>query len=167
MDGMKTNTTNLLRILFGVALGIVLTAGVTNAQTSAAPNSNAAKVVDAKSAKVVDAKDAKKPAKTDEKKTTAKKPEKVPTSESGGEDAGSYTVMSTLEFGYRGQRVDGDINKFKSDLNYKAGPRLFDSTFLMKSKDGKGDLFDTLLVTSSGWGADPNGTMRISKEQQT
>src|SRR5438445_7614726 len=91
MDGMKTNTTNLLRILFGVALGIVLTAGVTNAQPSSAPNSN--------SAQVTDAKDANKTAKTEVKKTTAKKPEKVPTSESVGEDAGNYTVMSTLEFG--------------------------------------------------------------------
>src|SRR5438874_10827716 len=63
--------------------------------------------------------------------------------------------------------VDGDNNKFKSDLNYKAGPRLFDSSFLMKSKDGKGDLFDTLLVTSSGWGADPNGNMRLSMEKPT
>lgn len=162
---MKTNTTNLLRILFGVALGIVLTAGVTNAQTSPAPNSNSAKVVDAKNMKTPAKTDDKK--KSDDKKATAKKPEKVPTSESVGEDAGHYTVMSTLEFAYRGQRVDGDINKFKSDLNYKAGPRLFDSTFLMKSKDGKGDLFDTLLVTSTGWGADPSGNMRISMEKPT
>ena len=103
--------------------------------------------------------------KPEAKKAPAKKAEKEPTSATVGEDAGKYTVMSTLEFGYRGQRVDGDINKFKSDLNYKAGPRLFDSTFLMKSKDGKGDLFDTLLVTSSGWGADPNGNLRISMEK--
>ena len=72
-----------------------------------------------------------------------------------GEDAGDYTVISSIEFGYRGLSVDGDLNKYQSDLNYKAGPRLFDSSFLMKSKDGKGELFDTLLVTSTGWGADP------------
>ena len=51
-----------------------------------------------------------------------------------------------------GLRVVGDLNKYQSDLNYKAGPRLFDSSFLMRSKDGKGVLFDTLLVTSTGWG---------------
>ena len=62
-------------------------------------------------------------------------------------------------------RLIGDLNKYQSDLNYKAGPRLFDSSFLMKSKDGKGGLFDTLLVTSTGWGADPNGQMRISVEK--
>jgi hypothetical protein len=83
-----------------------------------------------------------------------------------GDDAGNFVITSTIEFGYRGQRVDGDVNKYKSDLNYKAGPRLFDSTFLMKSKNGgEGELFDTLLVTSTGWGADPSGNMRISVEK--
>jgi len=82
-----------------------------------------------------------------------------------GEDAGAYTVISSLEFGYRGQRVDGDLNKYRSDLNYKAGPRLFDSSLYMKSTDGKGQLFETLLVTTTGWGADPNGHLRISVEK--
>jgi hypothetical protein len=82
-----------------------------------------------------------------------------------GEDAGSYTIISTIELGYRGLKVDGDLNKYQSDLNYKAGPRLFDSSFLMRAKEGKGGLFDTLLVTSTGWGADPNGQMRVSVEK--
>src|SRR5687767_10004720 len=72
-----------------------------------------------------------------------------------GEDAGDFTVISSLEFGYRGLSVDGDHNKYQSDLNYKAGPRLFDSSFLLKSRDGKGDLFETFLVTTTGFGADP------------
>ena len=78
---------------------------------------------------------------------------------------GGYNVISSLEFGYRGLSVDGDQNKFQSDLNYKAGPRLFDSSFLMRSKEGNGGLFDTLLVTSTGWGADPQGTFRINAEK--
>jgi hypothetical protein len=82
-----------------------------------------------------------------------------------GEDAGDYTIISTIEFGYRGLRVDGDLNKYQSDLNYKAGPRLFDSSFLMKSKDGKGGLLDTLLITSTGWGGDPFGNLRLSAEK--
>src|ERR1043166_9532875 len=82
-----------------------------------------------------------------------------------GEDAGDYTITSSIEFGYRGIRVDGDEQKYRSDLNYKAGPRIFDSSFLMQSKDGKGSLFDTLLVTASGWGADPTGSMRFSAEK--
>ncbi len=82
-----------------------------------------------------------------------------------GEPAGDFTVISSLEFGYRGLRVDGDLNKYQSDLNYKAGPRLFDSSFLLKSTDGKGGLFDSLLATSTGWGADPQGNLRVSVEQ--
>src|SRR6185369_14429063 len=80
------------------------------------------------------------------------------------DDMGDYLVISSLEFGYRGLSVGGDQNKFQSDLNYKAGPRLFDSSFLMRSKDGEGGLFNTLLVTSTGWGADPQGTFRINAE---
>ncbi len=49
-----------------------------------------------------------------------------------GEKAGDYTVISSVEFGYRGLSVDGDLNKYQSDLNYKAGPRLFDSSFLLQ-----------------------------------
>ena len=94
-----------------------------------------------------------------------KPPDKPEAPVEAGEDAGNYTVISSLEFGYRGQRVDGDVNKYRSDLNYRAGPRLFDSSFLLKSKDGKGKLFDTLLVTSTGWGADPQGNLRISVEK--
>lgn len=82
-----------------------------------------------------------------------------------GETAGDYTIISSLEIGYRGKSVDGDQNKYRSDLNYTAGPRLFDSSFLMKSNDGKGALFDTLLVTSTGWGADPNGQLRVNVEK--
>jgi hypothetical protein len=81
-----------------------------------------------------------------------------------GDNHGDYTIISTLEFGYRGQRVDGDLNKYRSDLNYKAGPRLFDSSFLMKALDGKGGLFDTFLVTTTGWGSDPHGQVRVSVE---
>ena len=96
------------------------------------------------------------------KKSDAKKPA---TTTEAGEDAGNYNIISSIEFGYRGLRVDGDQNKYRSDLNYKAGPRLFDSSFLMRSKDGKGGLFDTLLVTSTGWGADPYGNLRVSVEK--
>ncbi|HJP91939.1 MAG TPA: hypothetical protein VJ875_08280 [Pyrinomonadaceae bacterium] len=82
-----------------------------------------------------------------------------------GESAGDFTVISSLEFGYRGLRVDGDLNKYQSDLNYKTGPRVFDSSFLLRSSDGKSDLFETFLVTSTGWGADPQGNLRVNVEQ--
>jgi hypothetical protein len=83
-----------------------------------------------------------------------------------GENAGGFTLISSIEFGYRGLSVDGDLNKYQSDLNYRAGPRLFDSSFLLRPKEGtKGGLFETFLVTSTGWGGDPNGNLRVSAEQ--
>ena len=82
-----------------------------------------------------------------------------------GEKAGDYTAIGSVEFGYRGLSVDGDLNKYQSDLNYKAGPRLFDSSFMLRSSEGKGSLFETFLVNSTGWGADPQGNLRVNVEQ--
>jgi hypothetical protein len=82
-----------------------------------------------------------------------------------GENAGDYTVISSIEFGYRGLSVDGDFNKYQSDLNYRTGPRLFDTSFLLRSRNGGGSLFETLLVSTTGWGADPQGNLRLSVEQ--
>ena len=93
---------------------------------------------------------------------TAQQPSPSPVQ--AGDDAGAYTIISTLEFGYRGLAVDGDLNKYQSDLNYRAGPRLFDSSFLIRSRDGKSGWFETALVTTTGWGADPNGQLRINVE---
>jgi hypothetical protein len=134
---MRNMKSNVQRVprVIGLALTLVMFAGIVIAQ-NASPSP--------------------KPKKAAEPPTT---------SANTGEDAGDYTVTGTLEFGYRGLRVDGDLNKYQSDLNYKAGPRLFDSTFLMQAKDGKASLFNNLLVTSTGWGADPSGQVRLSAEK--
>jgi hypothetical protein len=134
MDNMKSKVQKVPGVLAGLALTLILFAGVAIAQA---------------------------PSPSPKPKAT----ETPTTSSQTGEDAGDYTVTGTIEVGYRGLRVDGDLNKFQSDLNYKAGPRLFDSSFLMQAKDGKASLFDNLLVTSTGWGADPNGQMRLSAEK--
>ncbi len=97
--------------------------------------------------------------------TGTKKPALEDDKVEAGADAGGYSIISSLEFGYRGKSIDGDINKYRSDLNYTAGPRMFDSTFLMKSNSGQGSLFETLLVTTTGWGGDPNGQLRVNAEK--
>ena len=101
------------------------------------------------------------PAKSD----TPAKSDSSDTPPEQGEKAGDYTAIGSVEFGYRGLSVDGDLNKYQSDLNYKAGPRLFDSSFLLRSSNGKGSLFETFLVSSTGWGADPQGNVRVNVEQ--
>src|SRR5262245_8064476 len=125
MNGMTSSITSLQRSFCGMTLALSLMAGVASGQSSTA-SGNSAKADDKKSEKSTDATKSAKTNKTDT----------VPTSQTVGDDAGNFTIVSSIEFGYRGQRVDGDVNKFKSDLNYKAGPRLFDTSFLMKAKNG-------------------------------
>ncbi|HVQ37967.1 MAG TPA: hypothetical protein VMS31_10570, partial [Pyrinomonadaceae bacterium] len=130
---------NTTSILAGLVLGLVLLSSIASAQSPAANASPS-------------------PTKSPAAKVQSDKVE-------AGEDAGDYTVTSSIELGYRGQRVVGDVNKYRSDLNYKAGPRIFDSSLLMTAKDGKGKLFESLLVTSTGWGSDPYGHLRINAEK--
>lgn len=96
------------------------------------------------------------PQKPEDAKTHSSAPSTTP-------EESDYKVTSSIELGYRGLRVNGDINKYQSDLNYKAGPRVFDTSFLMQSKSGKGPI-DTLLVTTTGWGSDPHGQVRVTAE---
>lgn len=102
-----------------------------------------------------------KPSPSPEKSAAAKTQTSTP--KKAGEE-GDYKVVSSIEIGYRGLRVGGDLNKYQSDLNYKTGPRLFDTSFLLQAKEGKKAFLDNLLVTSTGWGADPYGHMRFSAE---
>ena len=81
--------------------------------------------------------------------------------------AGNYEIISTVESGYRALGIDGNRNKYFSDLNYRAGFRLFDVSFLARARDGRGGggFFDNFLVTASGFDADPHGTVRVNAEK--
>jgi hypothetical protein len=81
-----------------------------------------------------------------------------------GTDA-PYTITSSIEFGVRGIVIDGNADKYRSDLNYDPGFRIFDSSFLMKSRDNQAPVFDTLMVSSFGWGQDPNKYLRVNAEK--
>ena len=81
------------------------------------------------------------------------------------DNLGNYNVISSLELGVRGLSVAGSDNKYRSDLNYGPGARLFDSSFLLRSKEGFSGPFDEFLVSSSGWGGDPHGYTRVSIEK--
>lgn len=78
---------------------------------------------------------------------------------------GDYQVTSTVELGVRGLVFNGSDQKFRSDLNYRAGFRIFDSSFRMVTDRGKGKPFDSLTVTGSGWGSDPSGFVRVNAEK--
>lgn len=77
---------------------------------------------------------------------------------------GGFNVTSSFEVGLRGVDVNGNINKYRSDFNYRSGVRLFDSSLLLENKEKSG-LIDSLLVTTSGGNADPSGFVRVSVER--
>src|SRR4051794_6990161 len=76
-----------------------------------------------------------------------------------------YKITSVTEIGYRWRSLAGNENKYRSDLNYKKGFRSFDTNLFMQSSPGRGKYFDSLLITNSGWGADPMGATRVNIER--
>ncbi|HWO00154.1 MAG TPA: hypothetical protein VNS63_12895 [Blastocatellia bacterium] len=87
--------------------------------------------------------------------------------------AGPYKITSSIELGVRGIAINGNANKYRSDLNYTPGFRIFDSSLVMEAKEGEGFLFDKLMVSSFGWGIgggdhrgnDPNRLLRVNAEK--
>jgi len=80
---------------------------------------------------------------------------------SGGEP----TINSSVELGVRGLKVNGDHEKFRSDLNYRAGFRLFDSSILIEEGRSQYRAFDSALIQVSGWGSDPTGSFRMNMDR--
>ncbi|MEP7076346.1 MAG: hypothetical protein ABI878_11105 [Acidobacteriota bacterium] len=77
-----------------------------------------------------------------------------------------FDVTASVEGGVRGVDVNGSGNKFRSDLNYRPGFRIFDSSFMVEDHGTGQKLFDTLLVTASGFNADPTGAVRLKMEKK-
>lgn len=82
-----------------------------------------------------------------------------------GQDVGDYNITNSFETGYRFAEVDGDIGKYRSDVNYGNGIRLLGSSLSINSKDGHGHWFDEILLNTIGLGNDPyqSATLRVEK----
>jgi hypothetical protein len=89
------------------------------------------------------------------------KPSPSPSFNGEGEKHGNYVISSSAEIGARGISVNGDGEKYRSDLNYRPGVRLFNSSFFIKDNNKGMKLFDEALIQASGWGGDPTGSLRI------
>ncbi len=78
-----------------------------------------------------------------------------------------YTVKASTEIGGRWVDVSGNENKFRSDLNYKNGFRIFDSSIVIEDNGdaSKFKVFDSALIMASGWGSDPSGFVRANMER--
>lgn len=96
--------------------------------------------------------------------TWGQTPSPSPTVEPAAENG--YKVTASMELGVRGLSVNGDHEKYRSDLNYRPGVRIFDSSFLIENNNSRGtSLFDSALISSSGWGADPSGSFRLNVDK--
>ncbi len=73
-----------------------------------------------------------------------------------------FVVSGSFEIGIRGLHVNGDHEKYRSDLNYRPGLRLFDSSFTIEDQSSGERYFDTATVQTSGWGSDPSGLVRFN-----
>ena len=91
---MKSNATHVTRLVLGLAMGLMLTATAATAQQPSA-----------------------KPSPSPEKKSADAKTQS--STYKAGDTAGDYKITSSIELGYRGLRVNGDHNKYQSDLNYR------------------------------------------------
>ena len=85
--------------------------------------------------------------------------------ESKGINSGDYNIHSTIEFGYRLNEVTGNQNTYDTFENLGSGLRLFNFNFEMRSLDHHGFFFDTLSLSSFGYGGDPNDVTRLRIEK--
>ena len=80
-------------------------------------------------------------------------PTVAPTNESvgtvRGENRGSYNILNSFETGYRFRSVGGDVGKYNSDVNYGSGLRLLSSSLSINSREGRGGLFDEIMLSES------------------
>ncbi|HUO33733.1 MAG TPA: hypothetical protein VMU43_01965 [Candidatus Acidoferrum sp.] len=88
---------------------------------------------------------------------------------SGGEDQGinegNYNVQQTVEFGYRGNWINGNQDTYDTFINLGSGVRLFDYSLDMRSLNHDGLLFDNLSFSNFGYGGDPNDVSRLRIEK--
>jgi hypothetical protein len=94
----------------------------------------------------------------------------APTPERAGSARGegwrNYNVVDSFETGYRFATAGGDLEMYRSAVNYGNGIRLFSSYFAMNSKDGQGRWFDSIVATTQGLGNDPYESARFRIEKK-
>lgn len=84
-----------------------------------------------------------------------------------GENLGGYNVVNSFETGYRFSRIDGDLGRYRSDVNYRNGVRLLGSNLTVNSRDGHGRFFDEIVLSTLGLGNDPyqSSLLRVQKNR--
>ena len=78
-----------------------------------------------------------------------------------GENVSDYNIVDNVELGDRFATVGGNLEQYRSSVNFGNGVRLLGSYFSMNSKDGHGRYFDDLVITTQGLGNDPYESARV------
>ena len=93
-------------------------------------------------------------------------PAPPPTASSGdeGKEIGGFRVTQSIEIGGRISDVSGSQPMYDTLVNYQTGARILDQSLTMQSLTHE-DIFDTLTLSSFGWGGDPEqaARMRVAK----
>ena len=74
---------------------------------------------------------------------------------------GDYTVRQSIEIGGHIAGVDGNQRMYSTFVNLDSGFRLLGQELLMQSNRHEGVLFDTLSMSSFGFGGDPENLARL------
>jgi hypothetical protein len=106
--------------------------------------------------------------KTEDELQLAREAEKSPGEEQKpniGLILGDYTVMSSMEMGYRFVDTDGSRATYLSDVNVRDGWRLFDFSMDARSISGNAPLFDFLRMDVSNAGGDQGQYISIRADK--
>ena len=77
-----------------------------------------------------------------------------------GTKIGDFQVTQSIEVGGRISDVTGSQAMYDTLANYQSGVRLLEQSLTMRSLTHE-DLFDTLTLSSFGWGGDPEQAARL------
>jgi hypothetical protein len=81
-------------------------------------------------------------------------------SDSDGKQIGGFRVTQSIEIGGRISDVTGSQAMYDTLLNYQSGPRILEQSLTMQSVTHQ-DIFDTLTLSSFGFGGDPEQAARL------
>jgi hypothetical protein len=84
-----------------------------------------------------------------------------------GENVQDYNIVDSFETGYRFRTVGGNLEQYRSNVNYGNGIRLLGSSLIVNSKDGHGRFFDQITLSTQGLGNDPyeSVVLRVEKNR--
>jgi len=84
-----------------------------------------------------------------------------------GDNVAEYNIVNSIELGDRFAAIGGNLDSYKSQVNFGNGIRLLGSFFSMNSRDGHGKYFDEIVLTTQGLGNDPyeSAILRVDKNR--